>query len=524
MDLRAVEGYFMKMTIIIRKVSAAILISSMGLFAAWNLPYPQPAKWDYSSHYADDIKLMVTNNPTYFKDKMATKWNYFKTTFIMSNGLVNHSKFDGSAVTGTNEAVSEGQGYGMLLAVLNNDQATFNKIFQAANQYLWNSGKKSYYCWEWKNGSCAQSGAASDADLDIGLALVFADKLVIEKYWTAFSNPDYKTRALEIIRSIRTNMCDGSGYLLAGDNWSGNSPQNPSYYAVAWMKVFNAYCKANGVNDIDYTQVVSRCYEVLAKCPRYNKGQAPDWCNTSGGNVGKSYGMGPDGIRTPWRIAMDALWFNESRAITYCNNIKNTLTQYSNSNTGPLILQMGEYSDQGTVVAETYRCNQIGLWMCGALGSSDAAFKKGVFRQNVLLEMQGSYASFGSPTYSDDKFYYKQATAGLAYMAFSGQFPNVWEDTFVETLPVASKPVAARNIKVIVSGNTIKVSGFGGRITGMELFSVDGKKSAVQKAFHTGSSCSIATMTDCSKGTYIIKITGNVGEKTASAVTRFALQ
>jgi endo-1,4-beta-D-glucanase Y len=497
----------------------------MGLFAAWNLPYPQPEKYNYSSMYADDIKVMVTNNPTYFKDKMTTKWNFFKSTFIMSNGLVNHSKFDGNTVTGTNEAVSEGQGYGMLLAVLNNDQATFNKIFDAANQYMWNSGRKSYFCWEWKNGGCTGQGAASDADLDIGLSLVFADKLVTQKYWNAHSNPDYKTRALEIIRSIRTNMCDGSGYLLAGDNWNGSSPQNPSYYAVAWMRVFNSYCKANGASDIDYTQVINRCYEVLAKCPRYNKGQVPDWCTTSGGSAsGKSYDMGPDAIRTPWRIAMDALWFNDSKAIAYCNNIKNTLTQYSSSNASQLILQMGQYNSQGTVIADTYRCNEIGIWMCGALGSSDATFKKGVLRQNVLLEMQGSYASFGSPTFSDDKFYFKQATAGLAYMAFSGQFPNVWDDQFSEISTVASKPVAAKNIKTIVSGNTITVSGFGGTVTGIELFSVHGRNIAVDNAVAAGTSCCVRAQAPLAKGTYIIKIAGTVGQKRASVVTRFAVQ
>jgi endo-1,4-beta-D-glucanase Y len=503
---------------------STLLFSCTALFAAWNLPYPQPAKYNYSSSYADDITLMVTNNPNYFKDKMTTKWNFFKSTFILSNGLVNHSRWDGSKVIGTNEAVSEGQGYGMLLAVLNNDQTTFNQIFQGANSIMWNSSKKSYFCWSW-NGSCVSQGAAADADLDIGLALIFADKLVTQKYWTAFSNPDYKTRALEIIRSIRTNMCDGSGYLLAGDNWGGSSPQNPSYYAVAWMKVFNAYCKANNVNDIDYTPVIAKCYEVLGKVSRYNKGQAPDWCNTSGGVFsGKSYGMGSDAIRTPWRIAMDALWYNDSRAVAYCNNIKNTLTQYTNSNAVTLIPQMGQYNDQGTVVAETQRCNEIGLWMCGALGSSDAAFKKGVFRQRILLEMQGDYASFGSPTYSDDKFYFKQATAGLAYMAFTGMFPNVWDDTFSDISTVASKPVAARAVKTTVSGSSVTVSGLPAGAAAVELYSVNGQKRAAAGIASSGNSCSINTAGRLAKGTYILTITGNSGDRTHPVVSRFTVQ
>jgi endo-1,4-beta-D-glucanase Y len=496
----------------------------INVFAAWNLPYPQPAKWNFSSAYADDINTMLTNNPPYFKNKMATKWTFFKTNFLMSNGLVNFSSWDGSKVVNTNEAVSEGQGYGMILAMLNNDQATFNRIFEAANANMWNTGNKSYFCWDWSNG-CKQQGAATDADLDIGLALVFADKLVLQKYWTAHSNPDYKTRALEIIRTIRTKMCDGSNYLLAGDNWGGNSPQNPSYYATAWMKVFNTYCRANSVTDIDFTPVITRCYEVLAKVSRYSKGQAPDWCNTSGQVYsGKTYGMGPDGIRTPWRIAMDAIWFNESRAITYCKNIKGTLTQYANATASQLINQMGEYSDAGAMVAETNRCNEIGLWMCGALGSQEAAFQKGVLRQAVLLEMEGSYSSFGSPTYSDDKFYYKQATAGLAYMAFTGQFPNVWEDVFADVTTVSSKPVFARNLKTVVNGTAITVSGLAGKTSGIGLYSVTGQKIGTGRGASANNSCTIVPEVRLAKGTYILKITGNSGDNGNSVVTRFIVQ
>lgn len=319
-------------------------------------------------------------------------------------------------------------------------------------------------------------------------------------------------------------MCDGSNYLLAGDNWGGSSPQNPSYYATAWMKVFNSYCRANNVTDIDFTPVITRCYEVLAKVARYSRGQAPDWCTTSGGVYGgKTYGMGPDGIRTPWRIAMDALWFNESRAVTYCNNIKNTLTQYTNSNAAALIPQMGQYNDGGAVVAETQRCNEIGLWMCGALGSSDQAFKKGVFRQRVLLEMQGDYASFGSPTYSDDKFYYKQATAGLSYMAFTGMFPNVWDDVFSGISTVASKPAATRAIKATVSGTTVTISGLPAGAIGVEIYNVNGQKRAVATAA-SGSSCTITGKDRLAKGTYLVRIAGNSAAASHQAVTRLTLQ
>ena len=43
------------------------------------------------------------------------------------------------------DAVSEGVGYGMLVALYSNDQATFNKMWDAANTVMWDG---CYYNWQ----------------------------------------------------------------------------------------------------------------------------------------------------------------------------------------------------------------------------------------------------------------------------------------------------------------------------------------------------------------------------------------
>src|SRR4051812_46995524 len=204
----------------------------------WNLPYVRPASYNYSTLYAANLNSYLTLKPDFFKARLQTAWTYWKANFISSNGLVNHRRLDanGTSIIGTNEAVSEGQGYGMLLSVLLNDQATFNKIFEAANTNLWDSGKKSYR-WTWPNGS---AGAATDADLDICLALVFADELQKAHLWQAYSSGGltYNSRAMDMMRSIKNNMTS-SNYLLPGDTWGGEGVNNlnPSYFATAWFKV-----------------------------------------------------------------------------------------------------------------------------------------------------------------------------------------------------------------------------------------------------------------------------------------------
>ena len=161
----------------------------------------------------------------------------------MPNGLVRHLRMDGNKqVIGQNEAVSEGIGYGMLLALINNDQNNFNKIFEGASSNMWRGSF--YSCWSWANGGCVQGGAATDADLDIALALVFADKLQEKGLWNSYNKNGvtYKSRAMEMIKSIKETMVSGD-LLLPGDSWGGDGFNNinPSYFSTAAMRVFNQY-------------------------------------------------------------------------------------------------------------------------------------------------------------------------------------------------------------------------------------------------------------------------------------------
>jgi endo-1,4-beta-D-glucanase Y len=414
----------------------AVATSAFIATASWNLPYQQGDRYDYSAWYHADINSYLSAVPNLFKSEMTKGWRYYKEHFLMANGLVNHQRKDahGDNVIGRDEAVSEGQGYGMLLALLCNDQETFNRIFEAANQYLWDTGRQSYFCWRWQGG-CTGQGAATDADLDIGLALVFADKLQEHGFWNAYANNGvtYRSRAMEIIGSIRTNMTSND-YLLPGDNWgaSGINNLNPSYFAVAWLKVFNAY-----QDQYDFTAVIDKCYEVIEAMPHYNKGQAANWITPSGGRA--SFGgldMGADGIRTPWRIAMDALWFDDSRARQFCANSKRTLTQYASSSSSDILEQMGYYNEQGALITDPGNrgtCGEIAMWACAIVGSKDPAYATKGMNGTVLTNIIGGAGSgsadhFGSASLKDELYYYKQSIAMLGFAAIAGQFPNVLAD------------------------------------------------------------------------------------------------
>ncbi len=408
---------------------AASVLFSGTVWSQWNLPYQRPAKYDYSSYYADDLADFIKSRPADLPNEMKKAWSFFKSNFILSNGLVNHSRWDNEQqrVVGTNEAVSEGQGYGMLLSVLMNDQATFNKVFNAANQQLWSG---SSYKWEWNGGN----GSATDADLDIGLALVFADALVKAGMWNNSSGGvSYSARALEIIKSIKNTMTSGN-YLLPGDSWGGGAEdkQNTSYFSLAALKIFDDY-----QSEVNFKSVVDNCYQVLQAAPRYNVGQTPNWMTrnggrTSPGNVsdGNVYGMGNDAIRTPWRIAMDAMWYDDARAKTYCANIKKTLTLYDSDDWAGYLTQMGFYGEDGKVIASTGGYPETtAMWACGILGSKDNNFTTNGLRRAIITRIAGTPSDyFGDAALKDHYFYFKQAVSLLGFAFVTGQFPNVWAD------------------------------------------------------------------------------------------------
>ncbi|MBN1601919.1 MAG: hypothetical protein JW915_09930 [Chitinispirillaceae bacterium] len=456
----------------------SLISFSLNSYGQWLLPYPQLKKYDYSEYYDSVLVSRLSMKYIDPKAELAAAWEFYVDNFIMSNGLVKHLRMadDKKTVIGQNEAVSEGIGYGMLLAVICNDQTNFNKIFEAGNQYMWKG--QSYACWSWANGNCVQGGAATDADLDIALALVFADKLQEYGYWNSYNKNGvtYKSRAEQTIAGIKTKMCNGD-VLLPGDTWGGDGFNNinPSYFSVAAMRVFNDYQSTH-----DFTAVINKCYSILQATRNYNKGQAPDWCNTSGGQVGKSYGMSIEAIRVPWRIGLDALWFDDSKAIAYCKNTKNTLTKLGSED---VFSQMIEYKADGTPDMtdpnrQADNFERIACWSTAVLGSKDKAFAKGVFIKEISYDITGGTAQpyFGTLN-SDANFYYKQSLGMLGYATIFGLFGNVLDDlknlpkpdtvkvttslktsstsvNLPATVTITAKLEKATNWQVVISGQT----------------------------------------------------------------------
>ena len=227
-----------------------------------------------------------------------------------------------------NSTVSEGIGYGMLIAVYMDDQALFDDLWKYEQANL----DSQSYLMNWyikADGSGigsdpSGSGPASDADEDMAFALVMADK-----QWGGMgsSTRTYIDWAKETIGKIWSKEVNSGKYLSP---WPATSLPaiNLSYFAPAYYKVF---AKVDTANASGWNTLTSTMYGVLSASLNSSNGNAdnglvPAWCDTSGkpngGAFGASGGASPtnyqyDSCRTPFRIGLDYCWTGDTNAQAY---------------------------------------------------------------------------------------------------------------------------------------------------------------------------------------------------------------
>lgn len=248
----------------------------------------------------------------------------FKSVTVTSdgaNGFLRVYKPDSGSVVGS--TVSEGMGYGLLLAVYHDDQVVFDQLWRYTAQYLNANGLMD---WEvHPDGHVIGTGAASDGDEDIAFALVMADRK-----WGGRGALDenYIVLATRMIEAMWDHEVDvARGYMwLPGDAWGGRDITNLSYFAPAYMRIFGEVTKNvegwKAVIDGNYTILERTLNEALGNA---ENGLVPAWSSSAGETV-IAFSKAPthfqnDSSRTPFRIGQDFCWFGEPRAKAYLDKI-----------------------------------------------------------------------------------------------------------------------------------------------------------------------------------------------------------
>ena len=160
-------------------------------------------------------------------------WQRYKTLFISDDGRV--------IDTGNqNNSHSEGQGWGMLFAVKNNDHSSFEKLWQWTQDNL-QIRQDPLFAWRWEanqtDNHTPDTNNATDGDLYIAWALKRAGQ--------RWGKTEYTIAAKEILQHTRENMvrkyADMTVLLPAdlGFEWEDHLILNLSYWIFPALKEFD---------------------------------------------------------------------------------------------------------------------------------------------------------------------------------------------------------------------------------------------------------------------------------------------
>jgi endo-1,4-beta-D-glucanase Y len=315
-------------------------------------------------------------------------YQYWDVQQITTSGAFGYRRVlwdDGSST------VSEGIGYGMLLAASYNDQKLFNDLWGYYNQCLDPNGLMN---WEISGaGTVTGANAATDADEDVAFALLQADLR-----WGSAGSINYLAAAKVQIARIRATMVENGTFVLKpGDVWGGSDITNPSYFAPAYYRAF-----AQATGDASWLQVVDRCYAMLAANANAQTGIVSDWCDGQGNPNSRGVNYSYDACRTPWRIAMDYLFYGEPRALAFCQKLSTWAGGVGANNL------VSGYTQAGAPTVNYLDNAFAGPFACGASAGGTSTFNNAMYMRNQQLQPVN---------------YYNRSLQALTMALLNGLFP-----------------------------------------------------------------------------------------------------
>jgi endo-1,4-beta-D-glucanase Y len=393
-----------------------ILVATLGIagsLAASSTPkYPFP----YQADYAYGIRVSpVPATPDIQANFAAWKATYYlespdatKARIVWLDPTA-ASEYNGSCDMWKGSCtVSEGIGYGMLIAVYmdnatNQTQSMFDKLWAYYQAYPDGNGLMN-----WKiNGfsGTASTGAATDADVDVALALSMA-----YKQW---GDSKYLTGAQTQLGHIWAKEVNSSSNLLTPDDQGTANLYDPSYFSTGALRVFPS---VDNTSSHGWAKVADACLAFIAKNQNSTTGLVSDWTNgnanpVSNQNSGNT-AFGYDAVRTPWRMALDYYWFGTMAAQANLNKIGNWITSSTGGNVASI---RADYNLDGTN-DNTRNAIYTGAMLMATIGNpADTAW----IRQGYATLNLANYWGW-------DGNYYNKNWKILDLLALSGNFQDFW--------------------------------------------------------------------------------------------------
>jgi len=211
------------------------------------------------------------------------EWKDYQANFISKDGRIYDIFHD-------NISHSEGQGYGMLLALAFEDKNAFERIWRWTRNnigvredqlFAWKWGKRDDGKW-----TVIDSNNATDGDILIAYALIKAGQ--------KWNEDKYSKRGREIIREIRKKMAftwQGYSLLLPGEKGFKQESDfiiNPSYTIPSAFRLFGDHDDKKF-----WGEIYSNSLSILKRSESGEMSLPPDWARLSGSKVSPAYDKSP---------------------------------------------------------------------------------------------------------------------------------------------------------------------------------------------------------------------------------------
>ncbi|HET9954772.1 MAG TPA: glycosyl hydrolase family 8 [Polyangiaceae bacterium] len=224
-----------------------------------------------------------------------------------------------------NSTVSEGIAYGMIIAVMFDDQALFDGLYGYAMTWFNENGLMDWYIAP--DGSKRLGvGGATDSDEDMAWALVMAHRQWGGRGALSETYLSHAKRQIDRVYELEVDHDRWPDMLIPGDDWRGQCVFNPSYFAPHQYRVFG---EVSG-NVQGWQRVIDRGYEIIENSLNDREGNrdnglVPAWCDAEGNPVeafpGAMQNYQYDSARTPFRLGQDFAYHAEPRARAYLQRI-----------------------------------------------------------------------------------------------------------------------------------------------------------------------------------------------------------
>ncbi len=337
--------------------SAAVLLGLAPVASAQTRPFPTKAT--YAKGYVPAAVTAAVVESSY------ASW---KSKYLLSDcsggGATPYYRVDNA--TGTKSTFSEGQGYGMVLTAYFGDKAQFDGLWAFAQKSFNANGVMGWHvtC----SGATTDdggSGSATDGDTDIAYGL-----LVAAQQWGGSYAAEARTY-LATLKKADFTTCPSSGRNLpAAGDWQGTGActqgSSSSYFMPGYYRLFGAV-----TGDSYWTKAADDVETVWGLAANAKTGIIIDTLDENGQPVGSldstSEQYNYDTCRTPWRDALDTLWYGTAAS----TSLAVKLTAWAN---GVGIEKIVDgYKGDGTATGQYTGMNEfVGGFAVGAMVDSQA--------------------------------------------------------------------------------------------------------------------------------------------------------